>query len=244
MSGNYEPLAIIGLSCRFPGEAVNLQSFWQMLLDSRCEWTDVPSDRWNWKSFYHPSPENPGTTDHRGGHFLSEDIAGFDAQFFGISPLEASAIDPQQRLQLESSYEALESAGLSLESIKGSKCGVFIATFTHDYDTMFSKDLANTPKYVMTGTGQAIAANRISYLFDLKGPSMVVDTGCSGSLVALHQACRSLHSKESNMAIVGATNLMLTPDNTLVMSNLRYMPFPFSEEYINITRVDPQLTGT
>ena len=221
MAETVPPIAIVGLSCRLPGGANNLESFWQMLSEGRSGWSDVPENRYNWKSFHHPDPEMNGTTNHRGGHFLDHDIAKFDAAFFGISPMECASIDPQQRILLETAYEALEGAGIPLESIRGSRTGVYAATFNHDYDSMIYKDTSDLPKYLMTGTGQALAANRISYLFDLQGPSFALDTGCSGSMVALHQACQSLRHGESEMALVGATNLMLTPEVMMPMSTLQ-----------------------
>ena len=215
------PVAIVGVSCRFPGGAHDLARLWQILEEGRNVWSDVPSDRYNWKSFYHPSRESNVAHSHRGGHFLHQDVAAFDAGFFGISSAEAEAMDPQQRIQLEIAYEALENAGITLESVKGSKTGVYVATFTHDYENMMYKDTATIPKYAMTGVGQAIVSNRISYMFDLKGPSLTLDTGCSGSLVALHLACQSLRSGESSLALVGGTNLILTPDTMIPMDILQ-----------------------
>ena len=223
MKSYQEPIAIIGFSCRFPGGATDPEKFWDILAQGRNAWSEVPLERFDWKSFYHPSPENGGTTHSIGGHFLDQDIAAFDASFFGISPLEASAIDPQQRLQLESAYEALEASGIPLESIKGSNTGVYIATFSHDYEMIQYKEPTETAKYTITGVGSAIASNRISYLFDLKGPSMSIDTGCSGSMVALHQACQSLRCGESDMGIVGAVNLILAPEVSSAMSNIRFV---------------------
>lgn len=130
-------------------------------------------------------------------------------------------MDPQQRIQLETAYEALENAGFSLEQIRGSSTAVYVATFSRDYDRMMYKDTSDIPKYHMTGAGDAIVSNRISYILDLKGPSMTLDTGCSGSLVALHQACQSLRTGESSMALVGGTNLILGPDSMISMSLLR-----------------------
>ena len=141
--------------------------------------------------------------------------------FFEIPPSEAKAMDPQQRIQLETAYEALENAGLPVEQLKGSRTGVYVAIFSRDYDRMAYKDSADFAKYHMTGAGDAIISNRISYTFDLKGPSMTIDTGCSGSLVALHSACQSLRTGETDMTIVGGTNLMLSPDPMISMSQLR-----------------------
>ncbi|KAI9689893.1 MAG: Type I Iterative PKS [Bathelium mastoideum] len=213
-------IAIVGMSCRFPGGANDPTKLWSMLSEGRNAWSDVPPDRFEWKAFYHPSAGVNGTTNHRGGHFLDQDIATFDASFFGIHPSEAHAIDPQQRIQLETAYEAFENAGMPLESIKGSNTAVYVAIFSRDYDRSMYKDTSNLAKYHMIGTGDAITSNRLSYVFDLKGPSMTIDTGCSGSLVALHQACQSLRMRESNMALVGGTNLILAPDAMVPMSLL------------------------
>ena len=130
-------------------------------------------------------------------------------------------MDPQQRLQLEIAYEALENAGITVQKIKGSKTGVYVATFTHDYENMMYRDALSLPKYFMTGVGQAIVSNRISYTFDLKGPSMTLDTGCSGSLLALHQACQSLRTGETSMGLVGGTNLILNSDTMIPMDALQ-----------------------
>ena len=214
-------IAVVGLSCRFPGGANDPEKLWSLVSEGKSAWRDVPSDRFNWRSHYHPSPEVNGTTNHRGGHFLDQDISAFDATFFGVPPTEAHSIDPQQRIQLETAYEALENAGMPIEQVKGSKTSVYIATFSKDYDRMMFKDTCDFAQYHMIGSGNAIFSNRISYLFDLKGPSMTIDTGCSGSLVALHQACQSLRAGESTMALVGGTNLILSPDAMISMSLLR-----------------------
>ena len=152
---------------------------------------------------------------------MTQDLAEFDAQFFNISPLEARSIDPQQRLLLEVAYEAFENAGLSLDKISGSNTGVWIAGFNSDYERMLSRDPENAPTYRVTGTGIAIMSNRISYVFDLKGPSVTLDTGCSGSLVALHHACQSIRNGEIDQALVGGTNLILDPELTSSLSSLR-----------------------
>ena len=223
MMDSQVPIAVVGLSCRFPGGASSPEKFWEILCTGQNVWSKVPADRYNADAFYHGHPENDGTSDAYGAHFLDQDISTFDASFFGISPVEAAGMDPQQRLQLESTYEALESAGISLEEIKGSNTAVYIATFAHDYEVMQFRDTLQMPKYTMTGTGTAIAANRISYTFDLRGPSLTLDTGCSGSMVALHQACQSLRTKESDMGLIGATNLILSPEPIAAMSNLQVL---------------------
>ena len=127
------PIAVVGLGCRFPGGANDPEALWAMLREGRDAWTEVPDTRYNWRSFYHPSPEARGAHNHRGGHFLDKDIAAFDANFFEISPAEAAAVDPQQRLLLETAYEALENAGITLEQVKGSNTSVFGGYLTPQY---------------------------------------------------------------------------------------------------------------
>ena len=211
------PVAIVGVSFRFPGSAHDLQSLWEILEAGYNVWSDVPPERYHWTSFFHTSRETNVAHSHRGGHFLTQDVAAFDASFLEITNAEAEAMDPQQRIQLEVTYEALENAGISLESVRGSNTSVFVASFTHDYENMMYKDTATMAKYGMTGVGQAILSNRLSYTFDLRGPSVTLDTGCSGSLVALHQACQSLRSGES----IGGTNLILSPDTMIPMDMLQ-----------------------
>lgn len=156
-----------------------------------------------------------------GGTSWTKDISLFDPGFFGISSNEAQAMDPQQRLQLETAYEALENAGIPLKNIQGSNAAVYMAIFSRDYDRLMFKDVNDMPKYHMLETGEAILANSLSHVFDLKGPSMTIDTGCSGSMVALHQACQSLRLGESKVALVGGSNLILSPDQMIPMSLLQ-----------------------
>lgn len=168
-------------------------------------WSKIPRDRFNPDAF---SPNMPT----RGGHFLKEDISLFDANFFLISHAEASAIDPQQRLMIEVVYEALEAAGYSLEDIAGSATGVYMGQFTSDYKELVYREMEAAPPFCLTGAQSTSLANRISWLFDLRGPSFTLDTACSSSLVAFHLACQSLQSGETDMAIVGGCNLMISPD--------------------------------
>ena len=215
------PIAIVGMSCRFPAGANNPEKLWEMLSKGQTGWTDVPADRYNWKSFYHPSHEASGAHNQRGGHFLDQDISEFDANFFGIPAAEAQSLDPQQRLQLETAYEALENAGIPLEIVRGSNTSVYIAVVSRDYDRMIYKDPSDIPKYHLTGCGDATVCGRLSYTFDFKGPAVTIDTGCSGSMVGLHQACQGLRLGESDMALVGGTNLLLGPDMTIAMSMIQ-----------------------
>ncbi|KAF2262952.1 putative polyketide synthase [Lojkania enalia] len=216
-------IAVIGIGCRFPGGSNNTEDLWSILSRGLNTWTDVPEDRFRWESFYHPSPERQGCMNHRGGHFIQQDVSTFDADFFGISPLEAKAVDPQQRLLLETSYEAMEDASIPIDKFKGSATAVYAATFANDYDRMLSKDPNDLTPYHLVGTGSATFANRISHAFDLTGPSVTIDTGCSGSLVAVHQACQSLRSFESDMAIAGGAVLILNPDHMIAMSPLQIL---------------------
>ena len=219
--GSQSAIAIIGIGCRFPGDATDPEKFWKVLADKKSCWTDVPEDRFNEASFYHPKPDAAGTNNHRGGHFLRENVAAFDANFFGISSAEAEAMDPQQRILLETTYEAFENSGLPIDRVHGSATGVYVSTFGRDYDRNISKDPDDVPQYHLTGCGEAILSNRISFLFKLNGPSMTLDTGCSGSMVAIHQACQSLRMGESSMAVAGGANLILGPDHMNSMSNLQ-----------------------
>lgn len=224
----FDSIAIVGMSCRFPGGANNPEKLWRMLSEGRSAWSSVPSDRWNEDSFYHPSPDANGACNHRGGHFLDQDISTFDAGFFGIPPSEANTMDPQQRIQLESAYEALEDAGIPLMEIRGSDTAVYVAVFSHDYDYMACKDTSDMTRYHLTGLGEAITSNRISHAFDLRGPSVTLDTGYSGSMIALHQACLSLRAGESKIALVGGVNLILSSDLMIRLSLSQFVLFSYS----------------
>ena len=218
-----EPIAVIGLSCRFPGDASSPEAFWKLLVEGRSAMTDVPSDRYNLESFYDSSNNRPGMTNVRGGHFLKDDIATFDAPFFSMSPNEAQSMDPQQRWLLETTYEALENAGLSMDSCVGSDTSVHVGSFLHDYESMMGKDPEQTNVYKATGTGLSMLANRVSWFYDFKGPSIQLDTACSASLTALHLACQSLRSRESRMGIVAGCNLLLNPETTASLTDLNFL---------------------
>ncbi|MEO0645861.1 MAG: beta-ketoacyl synthase N-terminal-like domain-containing protein, partial [Cyanobacteria bacterium J06650_10] len=215
------PIAIIGIGCRYPGGANNPDSFWQMLRNGTDSVTEVPLSRWDAAPIYDPDPRVPNKTNTRWGGFLDH-IDQFDPQFFGIAPREVATMDPQQRLLLEVTWEALEDAGRIPEDLRGSKTGVFIGIGTHDYSIMLWQQPVNDP-YATTGTGNCIAANRISYMFDLKGPSLAVDTACSSSLVAMHLACQSLWSGESKLALAGGVNVLILPTVTAGFSKGGFM---------------------
>jgi 8-amino-7-oxononanoate synthase/malonyl CoA-acyl carrier protein transacylase len=203
-----EPIAIVGIGCRFPG-AKNPEAFWQLLCDGVEAISEVPNSRWQVEQFYDRDPSQPGKTHTRRGGFL-EEIDRFEPQFFGIAPREANTMDPQQRLLLEVAWEALEDGGQIPEQLAGTRTGVFVGIGTHDYSIMLWQHPVSEP-YATTGTGNCIAANRISYTFDFKGPSLAVDTACSSSLVAVHLACQSIWTGESTMALAGGVNILLLP---------------------------------
>ncbi|KAI2936980.1 hypothetical protein CBS147321_8075 [Aspergillus niger] len=222
MAGEYStaPMAIIGMACRFSGGATSPEKLWDMIVQRRSGWSEIPTSRFNANGLYHPNGERVGTTHVKGGHFLEDDIACFDAAFFGMASETASAMDPQYRMELEVVYEALESAGIPMESIKGTNTSVYGGVMFRDYHDTHSRDLDTLPRYFMTGNAATMASNRISHFYDLRGPSMTVDTGCSTSLTALHLACQNLRNGESNMSIVTGASLMINPDVFLSMSNI------------------------
>jgi acyl transferase domain-containing protein/acyl carrier protein/ubiquinone/menaquinone biosynthesis C-methylase UbiE len=208
-----EPIAIIGIGCRFPGNANSPEEFWQLLCDGVDAIREIPADRWSIQSFYDPEPGTPGKTYVRRGGFI-EGIDKFDPGFFGISPREAAFMDPQQRLLLEITYEAIEDGGQTLDRLAGSRTGVFIGVSTNDYGQIQSTydDRSSIDTHTTTGSAASIIANRLSYCFDLRGPSLALDSACSSSLVATHLACRSIWSGESDLAVAGGTNVMICPD--------------------------------
>ncbi|KAK3358219.1 hypothetical protein B0T25DRAFT_477401 [Lasiosphaeria hispida] len=205
------PIAIVGFAGRFPGDATNPEKLWELISTGRNAWSEVPKDRFNIDAFYHPHGERQGSMNCRGGHFLKQDLAVFDAPFFNISPKEAHALDPQQRMALETAFESLENAGMSLQDVAGSAMGCYMSSFTRDYSMMRGHDSDDVPMYESNGDSSSMLANRVSWFFDIKGPSISVDTACSSSLVGLHLACQSIRAGETHSALVGATNLMITP---------------------------------
>ncbi|KLP15072.1 Uncharacterized protein LW94_6470 [Fusarium fujikuroi] len=218
-----EPIAVIGLSCKFAGEATNADNLWQMIANGRDAWSQIPLSRFNWAGSFHPDHEKSSTMHVRAGYFINDDLGNFDAAFFNLSAETAASMDPQFRLQLESVYEALENAGQPIETIAGSDTSVYMGTFNHDYREGMIRDEDDLPRFMITGTGAAMASNRVSHFFDLRGASMTLDTGCSTSLVALHQAVSDLRSGNSTMAIVGSSNLMLNPDMFKALGSIGYV---------------------
>ena len=219
--GAGEPVAIVGMACRFPG-ADNVDAFWDVLTNGRDAITEVPADRWNVDEVYDPNPATPGKTNTRWGGFV-HNADQFDAAFFGISPREAATMDPQQRLLMETAWEALENAGVPSEALTGSSTGAFVGIGPIDYVQLQLLTGAENDAYVATGNSQSIAANRLSYALDLRGPSVAIDTACSSSLVAVHQACQSLRNRECSMALAGGVSAIVTPFITIALSQARMM---------------------
>jgi acyl transferase domain-containing protein/NADPH:quinone reductase-like Zn-dependent oxidoreductase/NADP-dependent 3-hydroxy acid dehydrogenase YdfG/acyl carrier protein len=203
-------VAIVGVAFRFPGDLGDESSFWNALKENRDLVTQVPSERWAIDELQHGRRAEPGRSITFAAGVLSR-IDEFDAGFFGISPREAAWLDPQQRLLLELAWEAMENAGVPPSSMAGGDCAVYVGISSLDYGTRGLDDLASLSAHLMTGNTLSVAANRLSYVFDLRGPSLAVDTACSSSLVALHQACNSLRAGEASMALVGGVNLLLHP---------------------------------
>ncbi|KAJ5318336.1 hypothetical protein N7476_004756 [Penicillium atrosanguineum] len=219
-----EPIAIIGTGCRFPGGANTPSKLWDLLRTPRDVSRDLLSaGRFDQQGFYHPDHQFPGHTNVRRSYLLEEDVAKFDARFFNLQVAEAAAMDPQQRILLETVYEGLEAAGQTLEGLKGSDTGVYVGMMYGDYESQQYRDLQNVPLYHGTGVARSMVSNRVSYFFDWHGPSLTVDTACSSSLVALHQAIQSLRSGEVNVAVAAGTNLLLGPEPYIYESNLKML---------------------
>jgi acyl transferase domain-containing protein/SAM-dependent methyltransferase/acyl carrier protein len=221
-SARTEPIAIIGLGLRYPGDANTPEAFWQMLRDGVDAISEVPPERWNIDDFYDADMNAPGKMTTRGGGFI-KNIDQFEPQFFGISPREAVSMDPQQRLLLEVTWEALENAGQSPDNLIESKTGVFVGMSTNDYGRLVASEIDNIDVYYATGNNYSVAAGRISYILGLQGPAVVVDTACSSSLVAVHLAAQSLRSRESSMAIAGGVNIILAPETNVNFSKAGMM---------------------
>jgi hybrid polyketide synthase/nonribosomal peptide synthetase ACE1 len=216
-----EPIAIIGTGCRFPGDSDTPSKLWNILRSPRDLLREVPSERYNAEAFYHPDPKHHGTTDVRKSYFLDEDPTSFDTSFFNIPPGEAEAVDPQQRLLMETVYDSLCASGQTIEGLRGSSTAVYVGVMCDDWSGILAQDPDVFPQYGATGMARSIMSNRISYFFDWHGPSMTIDTACSSSLVAVHQAIQTLRSGESHVAVAAGANLILTP-GTCVIWYARY----------------------
>lgn len=218
-----EPIAIIGMSCRFPGGANDPEQYWRLLADGIDAVGPVPNNRWNPDLYYDPDPDAPNKTYNCDGGFLNEPVDQFDADFFGITPREANHLDPQQRLLLEVGWEAIEHAGTSAASLIGTNTGVFVGISGVDYVKQSALECSFADGYSATGNAHSAAAGRLSYTMGLQGPCVAMDTACSSSLVALHLACMSLRNRECDAALAGGVNLMLTPLTTVLFSKLRML---------------------
>ncbi|TQF16693.1 SDR family NAD(P)-dependent oxidoreductase [Myxococcus llanfairpwllgwyngyllgogerychwyrndrobwllllantysiliogogogochensis] len=217
-----EPIAVVGMGCRFPGGAVDGPSFWKVLRDGVDALRETPESRWDVPGHFDETRGLPGKMYGTRGGFL-DDVENFDAEFFGISPREAASLDPQQRLVLEVAWEALENAGLAPHQLAGSKTGVFMGVMSSDYMARLLKenDATRFDGYMATGNGYSFVPGRVSYVLGLQGPAMPVDTACSSSLVALHLASESLRRGESNLALAGGVNLILSPETTICLCSMQ-----------------------
>src|SRR5436305_6631560 len=217
-----EPIAIIGMGCRFPGGCHDPETFWQFLIDGGDGVIEFPRDRFNLEELYDPDPNASGKMYLKEGGFLQENVGDFDARFFGISPREAVEMDPQQRMLFEVSWQALERAGIPPRQLKGTQTGVFIGIIGSEYALLPREDIAVNP-YRLTGTIANIASGRISYILGVHGPSISLDTACSSSLVAVHLACESLRRGESSLALAGGVSLMIAPSGFLSLCALHVL---------------------
>ncbi len=222
-AAQHEPIAIVGMSCRFPGGVETPDAFWTLLEQQTDAITEVPGDRWPIEDYYSPDRDAPGKMVSRHGGFVPH-LYDFDAPFFRIAPREAIALDPQQRLWLELGWEALEHAGIAPDSVAGQPVGVFLGISSVDY---WQRLLAQHPEainaYLATGNTHSVAAGRLSFLLDVTGPSLAVDTACASSLVAVHLACQSLRQQECTLAIAGGVNRIITPEASINFSKARML---------------------
>ncbi|KAI1823452.1 hypothetical protein F4861DRAFT_549734 [Xylaria intraflava] len=209
---NGDPVVVVGVSFKFPQDAVSEEGFWDIIRRGVSTMTEVPRERYDINGFHAHGHSRHGTLPGRGGHFLKDDISAFDAPFFSMSAEESQAADPQLRLLLETSYHALESAGITLESVRGSTTSVFLGSIGGgEYSSLYGADDEINVKYQATGTSTSMLSNRLSWFYDFRGPSMTLDTACSSSLVSLHLACQSLLQGESEMSLACGSQLQLEP---------------------------------
>lgn len=212
-----EPIAVVGVGCRFPGGVSGPEAYWDLLKSGTDAVTVVPPERWDAEAFYDPDPMAPGKMPTKWGAYLS-DVAGFDADFFGISPREAVAMDPQQRVALEVAWEALENAGIAPDKIGESRTAVMLGVYYTEYQTAAAENPDTIDAYSATGNAHSVTVGRIAYLLGLRGPAVAVDTACSSSLVSVHLACQSLRMRESDLALAGGVSLNLRPETQLALA--------------------------
>lgn len=217
VSSPHEPIAVIGIGCRFPGGADTPEKFWRLLCAGVDAITDIPQDRFDTEKYYDARPATPGKVITRWGGFL-QNLDKFDADFFGSSPREAERLDPQQRLLLETAWEAVEDACLAPENLPRNQTGVFVGMWINDFEDRMFCDPQRIDFYGATGSGRYTASGRISYFLGLQGPSLTLDTACSSSLMAVHLACRSIWSGECKVALAGGANTILRPQISIAYS--------------------------
>ncbi|KAI3322930.1 thiolase-like protein [Xylariaceae sp. AK1471] len=220
VDGAGEMIAIVGMGCRWPGGVRDTHSLWQMLEKKRSGYRDFGDHRFSRAGFYHPDPNRPGTHASMGGYLLTEDPRLFDHAFFGINPIEVETMDPAQRKLLEVVYEAFENAGITWDEFSDSMTGVYVGNFLADHQFIQARDTDHVRPYATTGTGFSILSNRVSYIFNLKGPSVTVDTACSSSMYALHSAVSAIKSGDCESAVVAASNSILDPSMQLMMTKM------------------------
>ncbi len=220
-----DPIAIVGLSCKFPGAASDLEGFWDVLSSGVDTLSPIPSERWNIDQFYSSDPDAPGKMFVQSAGFLKKSIALFDPSFFGISPREAELMDPQQRLLLETTWEAFENAGIKPSSLAKSLTGVFIGATTHEFADILHRLPSDhhSTSYYGTGTSMASLAGRLSYFLGLEGPCMTIDTACSSSLVGIDLAKQKLQSGECEVCIVGGVNAIVDPNFTVKLCKAKML---------------------
>ena len=211
-----EPVAVVGIGCRFPGDVEGPEGYWRLLVDGEDAISEVPADRWDADAFYDPDPLSPGRMTTKWGGFVS-DIARFDAEFFGITPREAAAMDPQQRMLLEVAWEAFEHAGIPPDSLLGSRTGATTGVYYNEYQSLSAQSPEMVSAYTGTGNAHSVTVGRIAYLLGLRGPAVAVDTACSSSLVAVHLACQSLRLRETDLALAGGVD-DLRPETQIAIS--------------------------
>jgi acyl transferase domain-containing protein len=216
-----EPIAVCGLALKFPQDACSEEGFWTMIQEKRSAMTEFPPERLNINAFHDSTRYDSLRT--RGAHFIQEDVALFDVDFFSITPSEAAAMDPMQRILLETTFHAFESAGIRIEDAKGSRSSVHTGCFSNDYLQLMLKDSERLPPYAAVGASQSMLANRLSWFYDLRGPSVNLDSACSSSAMAVDLSCQLLRSGTTNMGVVAGCNLLLDPDYSTILSNMQML---------------------
>jgi acyl transferase domain-containing protein/NADPH:quinone reductase-like Zn-dependent oxidoreductase/SAM-dependent methyltransferase/acyl carrier protein len=235
------PLAIVGMGCRFPGDANDTESLWRLLTTGRSAIQEVPPERWNLQRFYRANARVPGAMVSKWGGFVSN-LDRFDARFWGVSPREAVRMDPQQRWLLETAWEALEDSGTPPGEMRGASVGVFVGISSNDYARLQMTDFTRMDMHTMSGCASSIAANRVSYMLDLRGPSLAIDTACSSALVAVWAACRSIWSGNCTSALAGGVNALIVPDSSVGFSKASMLS-PSGQCYAFDSRADGYVRG-